>query len=121
MADLTPGSHPRVVVRPARPEDAGALATVHVAAWQGAYRGHMPDDYLDAMDVGRWTAGWTRMLTSPDLPDPQVAEVDGEVQGFVGVGPLRDEVDDADPGTGELYAMPERRYAKRLAQPSTTR
>lgn len=94
-----------IVVRPALPADAAVVATVHVAAWQGAYRGHMPDEYLDAMDVARWTERWTRLLTSPEHADPQVAEVEGEVRGFVVVGPLRDEAAEAPAGLGELYAI----------------
>ena len=98
-----------VTVRPAQLADAEALAAVHVAAWQGAYRGLMPDDYLDQMDVARWTDGWRRMLT--EHAAPLVGLVGDEVQGFVGVGPLRDPVEvaapDEDPGlvVGELYAI----------------
>jgi hypothetical protein len=36
-------------IRLARPEDAGPIAEVHVAAWQAAYGGLMPDSYLDQL------------------------------------------------------------------------
>jgi GNAT superfamily N-acetyltransferase len=56
-------------VRDARPEDAAAIAAVHVRAWQAAYRGLMPDDFLDRLDpqdrAGRYTLG------SSDPADPQ--------------------------------------------------
>jgi hypothetical protein len=29
--------------------DAPAMGRVHVRAWQAAYRGHMPDDYLGGL------------------------------------------------------------------------
>lgn len=39
-------------VRYARPDDASALASVHVGTWQVAYRGLLPDAYLSTMSVG---------------------------------------------------------------------
>lgn len=93
-----------VRVRLARAEDAAALAHVHVAAWRGAYRGQMPDEYLDALDPVRWTAGWERLLarTEQDGVLVLVAESDGAVVGFANAGPCRDEGSD---GLGELYAI----------------
>jgi ribosomal protein S18 acetylase RimI-like enzyme len=43
-------------VRRARPADAPAIGAVHVAAWQSAYPGILPDDYLARMSVGRQAA-----------------------------------------------------------------
>jgi hypothetical protein len=39
-----------IVVRRATLDDAPAIARVHVAAWQRAYRGQMPDAVLDGLD-----------------------------------------------------------------------
>jgi hypothetical protein len=36
-------------------DDADAIAPVHVRSWQAAYRGFMPDEVLDGLDVGRCT------------------------------------------------------------------
>jgi GNAT superfamily N-acetyltransferase len=36
-------------LRPAEPEDAMAVARVHVRSWQAAYRALLPDDYLDQL------------------------------------------------------------------------
>lgn len=38
-------------VRTARPTDAAAMGALVVRAWQAAYRGLMPDDYLDGLTV----------------------------------------------------------------------
>ena len=38
-------------LRPAVPDDAMAVARVHVRAWQVAYRGSMPAQYL--AEIGR--------------------------------------------------------------------
>jgi hypothetical protein len=37
----------RLVLRAARPADAPLVADVHVRAWQVAYRGLLPEEYLD--------------------------------------------------------------------------
>jgi hypothetical protein len=36
-----------MLLRPAEPADAMAVARVHVRAWQIAYRTLLPDEYLD--------------------------------------------------------------------------
>ncbi|MGH9016393.1 MAG: GNAT family N-acetyltransferase [Acidimicrobiales bacterium] len=91
-----------VRVRPARPDDAAAVAVVHVRSWQAAYRGLMPDDYLDGLRSedrqGRYTFG----LSDPDAPATVVAEVDGIIRGFATTGPARD--DDAG-DQGELFGF----------------
>lgn len=62
-----PCSRP-VELRVATVEDANAVATVHVRSWQSAYRGLIPDAYLDALSVERRTAVWRRILTETLLP-----------------------------------------------------
>lgn len=97
----------RVVIRTAVAEDAAAIAAVHVASWQGAYRGKFPDEVLDGLDVARRTAGWRRYLQQ-DGQVTFVAEDDDRITGFVHLGAARD--DDVDAATGEIiaiYARPE--------------
>ena len=38
-----------VEVRPARPDDAPGVASVHVRSWQVGYRGLLAQDYLDGL------------------------------------------------------------------------
>lgn len=94
-------------IREAALDDAAGIAAVHVASWQGAYRGQLPDDVLDGLSVERRTAGWQQLLTD-DAWFTLVAEDDqGRVVGFLHGGPARDE--DADATTGEvmgIYALP---------------
>jgi ribosomal protein S18 acetylase RimI-like enzyme len=91
-------------VRTAGPSDAAAMGALVVRAWQAAYRGLMPDDYLDGLAVDDRTDQWTRILTSE--PDPPravfVAEDDGRVVGFVAVG---GEMGVTDATRGEVYAI----------------
>jgi ribosomal protein S18 acetylase RimI-like enzyme len=88
-------------VRPARAGDADAIAAVHVAAWQHAYRGMLPSELLDGLSVEARAQRWRRQLADVESGRTWVA---GEpVRGFVSVGPSRDE--DAVEGTGEVYAL----------------
>ena len=90
-----------VTVRPATVADAGAMGRLHVRAWQAAYRGHMPDDYLDGLRAEDRAAGWERFLgRRRERGAVLVAEQAGQVTGFANVGPAEDPA-----GAGELYAI----------------
>jgi len=94
------------VIRAARPGDEPAIARVHVASWQDAYAGHMPADYLAALDVGQRAEAWRQRLPAArrSRGDVLVAVSGEEIAGFVHFGPSRDE--DADPArTGEIGAI----------------
>lgn len=83
-----------VLVRRATVDDARALAVVHVRAWQAAYRGAMPDAYLDALSVSDRTAWWRETLGAdpgPSQPTTFVGLAGAEIGGFVVVGPCSDE------------------------------
>ncbi len=89
-------------VRRARADDAQAIGAVHVDVWRWAYRGQMPDAFLDGLRPDRRAAQWRRWLTDGEL-DAWVAEVDGAVVGFAGSGDARD--DDLPAGTVELLMI----------------
>lgn len=95
-------------VRTAEPRDAEAIAHVHVASWQGAYRGLLPSSFLDSLSVERRAEFWNRILGNADV-DVFVALDAGEtIVGFASIHATRDS--DATPGTGELgtiYVLPE--------------
>ena len=42
-------------IRLATDADARGIARVRVSGWQSAYRGLIPDEYLDRMDVSEYT------------------------------------------------------------------
>lgn len=87
-------------MRPARPEDAAAVAEVHVRTWQAAYEHVFGAERLAGIDTGRRRELWARALRGELASDVWVAEEDGRVVGFASVGPSRDV-----PGEGELYAI----------------
>jgi RimJ/RimL family protein N-acetyltransferase len=92
-----------VGVRPATVDDAEAMGRVHVVAWQAAYVGLMPQDYLDRLDAGQRAQMWRRRLSQPrDRAANLVATVHGEVVGFASFGP---EGFDQQAAAGELYAI----------------
>lgn len=95
-----------IVVRPAVPGDAPAMAALHVRAWRAAYQGVMPDAFLAGLAVAEREAMWRRSLTEPDRAPAErvilVAEADATVLGFAAAGHARG---DDEHGMGELYAI----------------
>lgn len=95
------------VVRKATRDDVPALAKVNVEAWRHAYRGIVPDSFLDGMDVARREQGWARWVALPP-PDSVFVATDGgaEVVAYSVVSAVR-EAEDAHPAlpTAELCAI----------------
>ncbi len=55
------------MIRPARVEDAGTIARLHVDGWRETYAGMIPNDVLAGLDVTEKSKMWTKALASPDL------------------------------------------------------
>ena len=90
-------------VRRARMEDAHAIASVWAESWRDAYRGIVPDDYLNSIDVERWADRQRRYMgESHGAATTFVAEVDGRIVGWTSNGPNRDT---SLPFAGELYTL----------------
>ena len=89
-------------LRPAQPDDALEVAGVHVRSWQAAYRGLMPDAYLDGLRPEDRATRYTFDVRTTAAPWTMVAVVEGRICGFATSGPTADE-DSA--GTGELMAL----------------
>jgi ribosomal protein S18 acetylase RimI-like enzyme len=94
-----------LLVRRAEPQDAPAVALVHVASWRQAYRGLLPQEYLNSLSVEARTTTWVKAFSQ--LPGQSsttlVGELDGQIVGFACVGPSRD--DDRDTATAELWGL----------------
>jgi GNAT superfamily N-acetyltransferase len=89
-----------IFVRTAEQQDAEAIARVHVASWRSTYKGIVPEAYLAGLDEGERVQQWRQWLTLPVRV--YVAELDGEVVGFVSGGALREPLAGCD---GELFAI----------------
>lgn len=95
-----------MLIRPALASDVPEIAAVHVRSWQVAYRGHMPDAFLDALDPVQRGASWDRTIVDPNVT-VMVALEAGKLIGFSSLRACRD--DDASPDTyeiGTLYVDP---------------
>jgi ribosomal protein S18 acetylase RimI-like enzyme len=90
-------------VRKATVQDASAIAVVHVRSWQVAYRGHMPDEYLDGLDVDKRANMWRQLAQDADKIILVAEDSEGNIVGFSALGPSRDV--DADPNTAEVAAI----------------
>ncbi len=96
--------------RRATPADAAAIAVLHTASWRSAYRGLLPDDFLESQGLAERTANWESMLADPEAI-VLLAEDASRLLGFCACGPTRDH--DGDP-TQEweihnLHVDPDRR------------
>jgi ribosomal protein S18 acetylase RimI-like enzyme len=92
-----------VVCRPATEEDLDGIAAVRIRTWQDAYRGIMPQDYLDGLAPA---AEAVRLRARGLRPGNSVAELDGAIVGWSAVGPYReDDVPAPWPGCGEIIAI----------------
>ncbi|MFE9657740.1 GNAT family N-acetyltransferase [Micromonospora sp. NPDC006431] len=98
-----------LTIRREDPDDAAAIAAVHIRSWQAGYAGIMPDEVLHRLNPAAW-AQRRRDLGTADPAHPfttLLAEVDGAVAGFATFGPYRNNQDrgDLDPAHGEILAM----------------
>jgi RimJ/RimL family protein N-acetyltransferase len=90
-------------LRRATPDDAPALAAIHVDSWREAYRGLVPDSFLESLDRERRAARLRDFLDTTGH-ETYVVEVDGHIVGHLTVGPCRDE--DLDDRTiGEIWGI----------------
>ena len=91
-----------MLIRSARVEDAHAVAAVRVASWRWAYRGIVPDAYLDGLTEAESEESW-RAVAAGEQPGAEllVCEVAGGVVGFACYGAARAP---SFGHAGELYA-----------------
>jgi GNAT superfamily N-acetyltransferase len=94
-----------VEIRPARPDEARAIAAVHVRSWQVAYEGLLPSEYLRGLRVEDRAARYR--FDTDDLESTLVAVDDGNIRGFIHVGPSRDEEGPSDGEVSALYVSPD--------------
>jgi GNAT superfamily N-acetyltransferase len=84
-------------VRPATTADAEAIAEIHVAAWQVAYRHAFPAEKLDALTPEERVERWRRNLEEQTV---FVADDGTTVIGWASAGRSREAEDE-----GELYGL----------------
>lgn len=90
-------------IRPATPEDVLPVARVHVESWRATYRGLMPDDVLDNLDVERRAQRWLEILQASDR-QLFVLDAGSGLIGFYHIAPSRDKDTDSTE-IGEITAI----------------
>jgi GNAT superfamily N-acetyltransferase len=100
-----------IEIRRATVDDAPAIAQVRIDGWRTTYRGLIPDDYLDGMELQASIDLWNRVLGAQSTTaNVFVATRDGEVVGFAAGNALPDPKHGAD---AELTAVYLRRDMQR--------
>jgi ribosomal protein S18 acetylase RimI-like enzyme len=93
-----------MIIRRATHEDAAGIARVRVDTWRTAYRGIVPDEFLDNMSYEGNESRWAERLSDVDNQAHTFVAIDesGQVVGFISGGPNRD----SDPAyKSELHAI----------------
>lgn len=88
-------------IRAATPSDRPAIAAVHTASWRTAYRGSLPDAYLDDEVEGELIRHWAKVEFSAD--DVMLVAEDEGIVGFVAVWCQ------PEPYLENLHVLPDRR------------
>ncbi|WP_084127147.1 GNAT family N-acetyltransferase [Demequina sp. NBRC 110054] len=93
---------PADTVRPARPGDESAIASIQVDSWISALGSRLGPRRHSAFDVEAVEAGWRDAIAQPPSKGHQVLVAlgdDGEVAGFVACAPPKDLIAlEVDPG-----------------------
>ena len=88
------------LIRPIRDSDVEDLGRVHATCWHETYDHLISKAALENLSPRRMAELWSRMATRGEEYNQFAALVDGEIVGFVGSGPARDE---EAPRERELY------------------
>ena len=91
-----------MLIRPAKPGDEMGVADVHVRSWQAAYKGLLPDDYLNGLRPEDRAQRYTFGSRDPRQPFTIVSTEADLITGFATIGPARDP---DIPDYGELFAI----------------
>jgi GNAT superfamily N-acetyltransferase len=89
-----------ISIRAATEHDAVAIAHVHVQSWRTTYAGIVPEEYIATLNEAERALVWQDRLTRDVRV--YVADLDGEVVGFISGGAIREPVRRYD---AELYAI----------------
>jgi ribosomal protein S18 acetylase RimI-like enzyme len=90
-------------LRRATMKDAPELAQIHVAAWHEAYRGTVPDSFLEQFTVQRRLKRFQEFLAD-NSAETYIVEYESRIVGFLTLGGCRDEGVERST-TGEIWGI----------------
>ena len=85
-----------MTLRLATPDDARAIAELHLASWRSAYREFLPPGVLEALELAPHVTEWRRRVGVPKVRIDLV-ELEGTLIAFCAHGPSGDPDAAADP------------------------
>ena len=78
-----------VRIRKGLSTDLQKVSEIHIRAWKSAYKGILPDEMLDQLNMGRRIQGW-QMILEKEQGQLFVLEVGEELVGFTHIEAARD-------------------------------
>jgi ribosomal protein S18 acetylase RimI-like enzyme len=72
-----------IIVRNMNVDDAKEVARIHTDSWKETYKGIVPQDFLDSLDVNKRAENWARGIQEEPSLIRLVAIFQNEVVGFV--------------------------------------
>ena len=94
-----------VIIRPARKDDAAAIAKIHVETWRSTYAGLLPDNLLLRMNVDEHEARWWRHALGRYRRNHFVYVAESKEHGVVGFGSGGPTREPQLPYKGEIYTL----------------
>ena len=96
-----------LVIRQPTLDDAFEIARVHAESWQTAYRGIVPDEFLDSIEVDVWAERHRlNMAEDPAELVSYVAEIENEIVGWALGGPNRETSNEFSCELYTIYLLP---------------
>ncbi|TBN57937.1 GNAT family N-acetyltransferase [Glaciihabitans arcticus] len=96
-------------IRRAKLSDTEALGDLHSFCWQELYSKVLKKEIIEDLDPETMSALWVKFLGRGDPYRQWVAELDGEIVGFVGSGPGREPGSESQTELYFLYVAPSKR------------
>ena len=96
-----------VVIRPSTIDDAVGIERVHALSWQSTYRGIVPAEFLDSIEIDVWAERPRRnMAQDPEEFVSYVAVVENEIVGWALGGPNREASSEFSSELFTIYLLP---------------